>query len=153
MDTILQLPNPPQDRRIYFLGYWSATSWQSSLTALSKNCPWLKELLLPKSFSLHPITSWSDMRVWSSDSLIWILKGHPSSRALVEFAEHLFGMLPQTSLSLCPIRTPFLPLTCWYWEHFSGNSVHVSLYLRICFVRNPTSKSRRYWTTCSFICE
>lgn len=145
---------PLQDRRIYFLGYWSATSWQSSANCPLQELSLLEELLLPKSYSLHPITAWL---MWGSE----VLTPSPQSWKTIP-APELWWSLQSICLECyhrpaSPSAQFWLlsfPLKYWYWEHFSENSVHVSLYLRICFVRNPTSKSRRYWTTAmQFYCE
>ena len=155
MDAILQLPDPPSGPKNLFpwlLGVLPADNPQ--LTALSRNCPCLKRAASSKVIQPASNNWLIDVRVWSSDSLTSILKDHPSSRALVEFAEHLFGMLPQTSLSLCPILTPFLPPKVLILRALLRKLCPCYLYLRICFVRNPTSKSRRYWTTAmQFYCE
>lgn len=123
------------------------------LTALSRNCPWLKRA--------------ASSKVRQPASNDWLMLGSEGLTPSPQFWKTITASeLWSSLLSLClecyhrptsPSAQFWLhsfPTKCWYWEHLSENSVHLNLHLRICFLGNPTSKPRRYWTTAmQFHCE
>lgn len=72
------------------------------------------------------------------------LKGHPGSRALVEFAELSFGMHHKSTFASAHFCLFPFPQKCRSWEHSPKHSLYANLHLRICFLGNLTSKPRRY---------
>lgn len=98
------------------------------------------------------MTSWfGNLKVLTP--LASTLKGHPSSRALVGFAEPFFSMdhRPTTPSNSASSPTP---------KSIDPESIpqkaflHANLCLRTCLLGKPTSKPRRHWTTAmKFRCE
>lgn len=96
---------------------------------------------LPKVTSLswgipHAKTDWQEIKTSSSHQFWTILKGRPSSRALL--ARSSLRLHPSLS---SPLFSPTSFLSCPQVSTSRACFLHVNLHLRACFLEKPTSNS------------